>query len=74
MLAAGVRAHAATSAMPRRVVRARAKQLARRIAQVIPEVPPIREPVVVPVMACAAIASDPGAGVAPPIDWSRPFG
>lgn len=74
MTVSGVKMHAATLAMSRRMVRARTKAFGRRSIQPTRELPPVQAPVPVPVMAYAAVAADPGAGVAPPIDWSRPFG
>ncbi len=74
MMMSGVRTHAALPAMPKRQRRARAKAFAERTVCVAPATKPIEQLVGVPELVTTATGTDPAAGVAPPIDWSRPFG
>ncbi len=74
MTVSGVRTHAALPAMPKRKRRAAIKAFAKRAGGVVPEATPIEELIGVPELVAATAGPDPAAGVAPPIDWSRPFG
>ncbi len=76
--AAGVRTHTVLPAMSKREIRNRAKMFGSPPRPVIAVEQPIEPPFVElepePEFVSCAASIDPAPGVAPPIDWSRPFG
>lgn len=73
MIISGVRSTAARTAMPTRELRARVRAFGKNPAPV-QAVSGLTEHANVPPEPLPAPTGEPAAGVAPPIDWSRPFG
>jgi len=73
MIISGVRSTAARPAMSKREVRSRVKAFSNWTSPVAADPAPIEELIAV-ADSVPSLPEDPAAGVAPPIDWSRPFG
>ncbi len=74
----GVRSQTVLPAMSKREIKNRAKMFRNPTRPVIAVEKPVEFPVAArepePELVSCAAPSDPAPGVAPPIDWSRPFG
>jgi len=75
MIMSGVRTTSARAAMPKRALRARVKGFKKWTTPQVGEQTPFDQidSIIEPTQV-AEPQPEPAAGVAPPIDWSRPFG
>ncbi len=74
MVLAGVKTHGVRQEMPKHQRRRRTKALAKRNESRTRAEAPIEDLIASPPLVATTAVADPATGVAPPIDWSRPFG
>ncbi len=74
MVLGGVKTHGIRPPMTSKQIRSRVKAFSKRTPSRTRVEAAVQELIPAPMMVPTIAVTDPAAGVAPPIDWSRPFG